>query len=355
VDEFTIDLVLEDVVEADGRFVFTAYSITKDFICEKGLKRLSNDSPGKHLVWRHEHPLIPKFKTTHIYGTVLESHIEEDKIRSKYEVYGHTDEHLKARQVIKKRHELGKPISISMRYRQYGEENPIHYDVVEHSLTPTPACVECVALDILNESDKMTKDEELAKEVQKLEEELTKKDKILENLESKVVAIEKELEKTETESKIKDKKLEEAETNKSKITEQLLEFKDKLNGQAKIIEKLQEDNKMKEIEPLINSLVELDGKEMEPFYRNHALNAYHKSKLEKNDKILEEALEFLKSRSKRLEGATHSVVTPLEVTAANAMQDKELENESQRKSRDNRAFTNMPPEFFEWRKRRGDK
>ena len=108
VEEFQVDFVLEEIKEEDNRFFFTAKSITKDFICEDGLKRLAHDSPGKHLVWRHEHPLIPKYKSTHIYGTVLESNVKDDGILSKYEVYGHTDEHLKASRIIRERMKLEK-------------------------------------------------------------------------------------------------------------------------------------------------------------------------------------------------------------------------------------------------------
>jgi DNA repair exonuclease SbcCD ATPase subunit len=358
--DYQIDFALESIKEDENRFIFTAKSITKDFVCEDGLNRLANDSPGKHLVWRHEHPLIPQFTSTHIYGRVLESKVKDGGIFSTYEVYGHTDDHLKVREVIKQRFELKDPIKISMRYRQYGTDNPIHFDVVEHSLTPTPACKECRAIEILNESDKMT-EEELAKQIKELEEQLTKKDKLLEGYESKletyntkIQAIEKSLEEEIKSSKAKDKKLEETEKGKDEITEQLLEFKDKINGQSQMIEKLQEDNAMKGYDPLIKDLVELDGKEMEPIYHEKILEAYRKSKAGDKD-ILDKTLEFLKTRSKRLEGAAHAITKTLESQASESQfKDAELEDEATMKQRDKKAFTNMPKEFFEWRKKRGE-
>jgi DNA repair exonuclease SbcCD ATPase subunit len=237
-----------------------------------------------------------------------------------------------------------------MRYRQYGEDDPIHFDVVEHSLTPTPACKECVALDILNESDKMTELEEKLKEIEELEKQLTQKDKLLEDLEGKIVVIEKQLEDIEKESKVKDEELEQEKTDKDKITEQILEFKDKLNEQTKIIDELKEKNAMKDIEPLINNLIELDGKEMEELYRMKAQNAY-----KEGDKAFEEAKEFLRERAKNRESAVHAVTTDLDETALKAQQviDEELEDPTLAKKRDERAFANMGKEFYEWRKNRG--
>ncbi len=349
-EEYQVDFALEDVKEEDNRFVFTAKSITKDFVCEDGLERLASDSEGKHLIWRHEHPLIPKYNATHIYGTVLESHAVDGGIISTYEVYGHTDEHLKARRIISERMELEEPISISMRYRQYGEEDPIHFDVVEHSLTPTPACKECVALDVLNESDKMTDLEEKLKEIQELEKELTKKDKLLEELEGKIVVIEKQFEDLEKDSKIKEEELEQEQTDKDKFSEQILEFKDKLNEQTKIIDVLKEDLAMKDIEPLIKNLIELDGKEMEGLYRMKAVNAY-----KKGEKDFNEAKEFLRERAKLRETQIHPITTDLDETARKAQKlvDKELEDPDLAKKRDTRAFANMGKNFFEWRKNKG--
>ena len=348
-DYLEIDLKLEDLNQADDRFIFSAISITKDFVLEKDLARLAEDSVGKHVVWRHEHPLIPSFNSTHIYGRVLESYAKEGLIYSKYEIYGHTDDHLKVRDVIKKRFELNDPIKISMRFRQYGEENPIHYDVVEHSLTPTPACEKCRSIEIINESEKMT-EKELAKKIQELEEQLTKKDKLLEATEAKVAEVKKQVEDKILELEGKDKTLEETEDSKKEITDQLLEFKDKMNEQDKIIDKLQEENFLKGIAPMIKDLIELDGKEMESIYRDKALEAYHKN----DKKVLDECLEFLGARSKRLEGAAHAVLKSLEGQANDSQfKDEELEDKETAVKRDKLAFTNMPKEFFEWQKNRG--
>ena len=343
-DDYQVDFALEKIDTENDQFKFIAKSITKDFVCEPGLDRLAKDSPGKHLIWRHEHPIIPKYNSTHIYGRVLESKVDEGAIISTYEVYGHTPEHLKARRDIEKRFEAKEPISISMRYRQYGEKDPIHFDVVEHSLTPTPACKECVALDILNESDNMTKtQEDLMKEIKELEDELTKKDKLYEELESKVVVIEKKLEESIKDIESKETEIETEKSDKDKILEKILELNDKLGKQNTVMDKLQEDIAMKDVEPLINSLVELDGKEMNDIYWMKAKQSYKEGK-----EAFDEALEFFKKRVSEKESAVHALTTDLDSTAKDAqIKDEELEDEAMKKKRDDRAFANMPKEFFE--------
>jgi len=343
--DLIVDFALEDVEETEDKFIFTARSITKDFVCEKGLERISNDSPGKPLIWRHEHPIIPEFtKSTHIFGRVLESHVEKGDIFSKYQVYGHTQAHLDVRNIIKKRDELNKPIKISLRFRQYGpDESPIHFDVIEHSLTPTPACKECKVIDILNESDNMPEEEkdeyeqELMKSIRELEEKLTKKDKILEELESKIVTLEKTIEDSE-------KEIESERTEKDEISEQILELNDKVKEQSIIIDKLHEKIKMKEVEPVINNLIELDGKDMEELYRMKVRDSIA------DDKKFEEVKNFLSKRAKELESAPHAQVEDLSSTAQKSQfKDEELEDEKQKAQRDVKAFANMPKEFFEKR------
>ena len=212
-DDFNVDFKLEKYEEVEEDFMFTAKSITKDFVCEKGLDRLAKDSLNKPLVWRHEHPVIPDFATTHIYGNVVESHVEEGGIISTYKVYGHTADHLKVRQVIKERHRLEEPIKISMRFRSYETSGAIiHYDVIEHSLTPTPACKDCKMIEFIHESDNMPETEQdkaRAKDLEKieaLEEDLTKKEKLLEDLEIKISTLEASISEKEEEVEEKVKK-----------------------------------------------------------------------------------------------------------------------------------------------------
>jgi hypothetical protein len=344
VEDYNIDFALEKIEQENDNFFFLARSITKDFVCEKGLKRLAGDSPGKPLVWRHEHPVIPNYKSTHIYGRVLESNAEEGTILSKYQVYGHTDDHRKIREVIEKRHEIGEPIKISMRFRQYGsDKDPVHFDVIEHSLTPTPACDECKVIDILNESDNMPEEEkkleEVLKEIQELEAQLTKKDKALEELESKIVTLEKQYEEAT-------KEVETEKSEKEKIADQLLEFKDALNELKSKNSKLENDMKFKEVEPLLNTLIELDGEEMKELYEMKARNSLS------DDKAFEKVKVDFAARIKKLEKeSAHAVPEDLSTTAGSAlMKDEELEESKETTlKRDKKAFANMPKEFFEKR------
>lgn len=330
-----VDFNLESIEENDDSFVFTARSITKDFTCENGLKRLAADSPGKPILWRHENPADPKFqKSTHILGRVLESKVDGDEIVSKYELYGHTEDHRKVRKIVKDRHKIDEPLKVSMRFRTYGDENnPVHMDVFEHSLTPTPACKECTIIDILNEEEKMENKEEIMKQIKELEDELTKKDKIMEELESKVVTLEKDIESKDTE-------LEDAKTSKDEVLKQLTAFTDKLNEQSTMINKLKDDLAYKEVEPLINKLVKLDGplgEKMRPLYEQRA---------KEND-----AVDFFNEAILEKEKEPKASVKDLTDTANESIHDDELEDDKMKATRD-KAFANMPKEFFELR---GDK
>jgi len=342
---------LESFEEDEDTYTFTAKSVTKDFVCEPGLKRLSRDSPGKHLVWRHEHPVNPKYTKNHIYGRVLESKTEDGYFISKYQGYKHTPAHMKALEIIKKRDEINNPLSISIRFRQYGsDENPIHFDVIEHSLTPTPACEECVILDIKNESEIMDEKElkQKLEQIAKLEDELTLKNTKLEQMENKIVSLEKSIEKAEETVETKDKELEDISNEKKELLEQVLTFSDKLNEQKNMIDSLNEGLKLKEVEPLITKLIELDGKNMESLYRMKAKNSL------KEDKEFEETKKFFESRIKERETEiTSAVPKDLSETALEAqIREEELEDEKLGKQRDRKAFANMPDEFF---KKRGGK
>lgn len=311
------------------------------------MERLSKDSPGKHVVWRHEHPVIPKYKDNHIYGRVLEAHQEDGYFISKYQGYKHTPAHIKVYNIIKERDELKNPLSVSIRYRQYGDDDaPKHFDVIEHSLTPTPACKECVILDINNESDNMN-DEERLQKIKEIEEELTLKNKKLESLESKIVSLEELVTKSAESIKVKDEQLEVDKTEKKELSDKVISFNDKLNEQIKMIDKLNEDMKLNELEPSIKKLIEIDGKSMEDLYRMKARSALA------DDKSFEEVKTFFAERIKDQESKnTPAVPKDIYDTALEAqMSDEELEDDKQKASRDSRAFANMPPEFF----KRGDK
>ena len=348
--EFKIDLALENLEEFEDTYTFTAKTVTNEFVCEGGMKRLVADSPGKHVVWRHEHPVNPKYTKNHIYGRVLESHEEDGYFISKYQGYKHTPEHIKVLNIMKERDDINHPLSMSIRYRQYGSDNdPKHFDVIEHSLTPTPACKECVILDIKNESDNMIDEKELQKKlkhIEKLEEQLTLKTKKLEQMETKLVSLEETVEKAQESIEIKDKQLEAEKSGNKDLMEKVISFNDKLNEQGKMIDKLNEGLKLKEFEPLLTKLVKLDGKNMESLYRLKAQNSL-------KDESFEETKKFFVDRiNERETEVTSATPKDLYETAAEAqIRDEELEDDESKSQRDKQAFTNMPEEFFN----RGDK
>lgn len=226
----TESLALESAMEENGKFFFIARSLSQDFECEEGLKRLSKDSVNKSLIWRHAHPIQEENKKSHIYGRVVDSWVEDGYINSKYEVYGHTPEHLALQELILQRAETKDPLGISMHYRTYSnsEGQKIHYDVFEHSSTPIPACIDCkttkVGIETMVNEKKDKKDEKVKSEekdeelededeldehlqkIKELEELLNSKTAKLEDYQSTITKLENEIEsKKESEMTLEDK------------------------------------------------------------------------------------------------------------------------------------------------------
>lgn len=221
---------LESIDTENEKFFFTARSLSKDFECENGLKRLAKDSLNKSLIWRHAHPIQEGNKKSHIYGRVVDSWVVDGYINSKYEVYGHTPEHLALQELIKERAEKNDPLGISMHYRTYAnsEGQKIHYDVFEHSGTPIPACIDCkttkVGINTMVNKEKEEKDEKVKskekdeelededeldehlEKIKELEELLNSKTSKLEDYQSTITKLEKEIEdKKESEMTLEDR------------------------------------------------------------------------------------------------------------------------------------------------------
>ncbi|MEE9438986.1 MAG: hypothetical protein V3V14_08310 [Saprospiraceae bacterium] len=254
--ELVEEFRLEKFSETKEKFFFTAKALSKNFENEDGRCTLAKDSINKHLIWRHQHPVESGNFETHIYGKIVDAWLEgaEKEIFAKYEVYGHTEDHLKLREIIKERIKVGDPLGISMRYRKYFDDivNEIvnHYDVLEHSGTPFPACSNCKSIDfevieMTNENE--NKEPELSKEdldkslekIKDLEEQLNSKTKILEDaklemetLKEKMTVTDKELEKKKIdeqslEDQVKDLRKEvEFLSTKKPILDKILEVKD---------------------------------------------------------------------------------------------------------------------------------
>lgn len=232
----SMDFTLESIEEKEGKFYFTAKSLSKNFECEDGLKRLAGASLNKHLVWRHRHPIEHQHKENHVYGRVVEARLEDGFIVSTYEVYNHTEDHLAFIEILKERDKLGDPLGISMHYRRYYNmvNEIIHYDVFEHSGTPFPACEACKTIDIgvktmVNEKklDKEVKepedkvkeedtDTEILKKITELEGMLNDKTEKLEEYKGKIESLELEMKKKSEEI---DTKNEETKTVEERVLE----------------------------------------------------------------------------------------------------------------------------------------
>jgi hypothetical protein len=254
---FTSDYHLEDVKEANGKFYFTATSLDNNFECEIGRAILSKKSVGKGYIWRHQHPIQEGNEDTHIYGEVVASRINDNGyIESKYEVYGHTKDHLALRDDIKERQRVGKPLGVSMRYRKYYVGDKIlHMDVFEHSGTPFPKCTNCKNINFIGEEkvpdkeEKKDKEKEIElegkdlqeslKKIGELENQLNSRTKIFEEMKTKVETLEAELED-------KVKKLEETEKTEKTLEEQVEDLKNEVIYLIKkpLIDKIKEVKKL---------------------------------------------------------------------------------------------------------------
>lgn len=235
--ELVEEFRLENFEESNDKFFFTARALSKDFEDEKGRCMLSDDSNSKHFIWRHQSPIEEGNFETHIYGKVAESWLEGEnkEIYAKYEVYGHTKDHLAIREVIKERIKVNDPLGVSMRYRKYYDDagNVIHYDVLEHSGTPFPACENCKSIDF--EVIEMTNEEKIKEKVlskEDLDKSLDKIKDLEEQLDSRTKILEEK--KLEMETLKKEISTRDAELEKKKIDEQSLE--DQINDLRKEVE-----------------------------------------------------------------------------------------------------------------------
>ena len=295
-----IDLTLESFKEEEGKFYFIGEALTQDYECEDGLVVLSNKLINKHFTWRHRHPIQKEHKENHVYGIVEDSWVKE-KLMVKVQLYDHTEDHKNLIEDIKLRDFVKDPLSLSMHYRTYfNEEGEIqHYDVFELAGTPYPHCKKCQI--VKTGVRKLEEDEKI--ELEKAKEEEAKLSKALE----KIKELEKELNsKTETLEEMKskqekmDKELEEKDNKEKSLEQRVLEAESTI--------KFLETKK-----PILDKLLEANSKIDES--QAAWLKTQDVSYLKKR---LEIALEEAKSQI---------VVTELEETAAKAQADKEQEEE----------------------------
>jgi hypothetical protein len=236
----SIDLSLESYEEKDGRFFFTAKSLSSDFECEEGLKRLARASINKHLIWRHRHPIDPQHKENHIYGQIMDAHLENGYIVSTYEAYTHTPDHLAFIDLVKERKKAGDDLGISMHYRRYYNDNNevIHYDVFEHSGTPIPSCTTCKTLDIgvktmVNEEKKPEVKEEVKEEEPEEDSEVLEKieelEKLLNDKTEKLESYKTKIESLELEMKKKSEEIQKKEDETKTVEERVLELETQID------------------------------------------------------------------------------------------------------------------------------
>jgi len=292
-EELVEEFQLESYEEKDDKFFFTAKALSKDFECEKGRGILAEKSKNRDYVWRHQHPIEEGNFETHIYGYVVDSWLEgvDKEIFSKYEIYGHTKDHLALREIIKERKKVGDPLGVSMRYRKYFDDagNIIHYDVLEHSGTPYPACSDCKTInyEVINMTNE-DKKEEVKKEENEENKSFNKIEELEKLLDSKTKIIDEtklELDKLKKDVALKEKELEKKSIEEKSLEDQIKEMRleiEFLSTKKPIIDKILE---VKEIdERMLNFL-----KAQDPDYLKGKLEDFSKEAVKPHVKSQEDS------------------------------------------------------------------
>jgi DNA repair exonuclease SbcCD ATPase subunit len=241
-EDHKIDLLFEAIEVEEDKVYFIGEALTQDYECEEGLTSLSKKLINKDFTWRHRHPLQKEHKENHVYGVVRDSWVK-DKLMVKVQMYDHTEDHRKYIEDIKLRDFVKEPLSLSMHYRTYFNEEgeKVHYDVFELAGTPYPHCKKCQILK--TGVMKMEKDEKVEPEKTETKEEEAELSKALtkiEELEKELNSKTKTLEDLKTKSEKLDKELEEKEKT---LEERVLEFEAKiefLENKKPILDKLLE-------------------------------------------------------------------------------------------------------------------
>lgn len=272
-EEKVAEFQLENIVERDGKYYFTATSLTEEFEAKRCREILARESMNKHLIWRHRHPIDKDHNHAHIFGTITNSKSNDKAIISEYMPYTHTDLHRIFIEEIKEKKAAGDPVGISMRYRKYFDDdgNITHLDVFEHSLTPFPKCEKCLVIDdyigekempeeetkILEETDEQ---KARLKRIEELEAALNSSTESLEKYKTKIETLEKTIEAS------KDKKDSETKT----LEDRVKSLEEKLEKAKHDYDKKVEDIKKEPILTEMFELKDLDEDEKE-FYKNLSL------------------------------------------------------------------------------------
>jgi len=266
----TIDFKLESLSTEDGKNYFIGKALSRDFECEAGLKRLEKDVVRAPFVWRHKHPIQEGNKRQHIYGRILEAWVD-DYLFVKGELYNHTADHIALIDLMYERTKVGDPLSLSMHYRTYTNEEGIviHYDVFEVSGTPFPACKDCQTTKNFKMERNIMTNEEIVENVEEVEDTIAEEDKNLDEAIGKIKTLEEQLNgktqtledltvkvaKLEEDIKTKDQELEDKEEVAKTLEDRVLELEQK----ADLLEK----------KPYLDRIAEakkIDDRELE-FYK----------------------------------------------------------------------------------------
>jgi len=265
---------IPDAVKAKfkkGDMFLRATSLTTDFLPEKWLNELSDDSNNNRLIWRHRDPeLGGRYYGRNVFNQVIDgSGKNEGKkvIDSIYRVFGGQEgtPSDKLQKYIKLKNEHGHPVGISKGFilnkcPKNGEI--LRVFALEDSITYIPKCKTCLTTEVYKMENKNKIDE---KEIKKLQDELNsaklqleEKDVEFDDMKTKIEKFESDVESKEAEKKTLEDKLVAVSDSLKKLEAKLVDqerapyiAKLKATEKSKLVFEIMKDRPIPEIEKRI--------------------------------------------------------------------------------------------------------
>jgi len=236
-----------------GDMFLRADSLTTDFLPEKWLNELSDDSINNRLIWRHRDPeLGGRYYGRNVFNQVIDGTGDNEGkkvIDSIYRVFGGAEDtpSEKLQRYIKLKNEHGHPVGISKGFivnkcPKNGEI--LRVFALEDSITYIPKCKTCLTNEVYTMENLNKIDE---KEIKKLQDELNsaklqleEKDVTVDEMKTKIEKFESDVNATEAEKKSLEDKL-------VAVSDSLKKLEAKLVNQerAPFIARLKESEKSK--------------------------------------------------------------------------------------------------------------
>lgn len=252
---------LRDKLE-EGDMLLYAKSLHNKFLPEPWQSKLAKDSVGNPVLYRHKSPENPEDRGD-VFGRNLHEEVKDDGFsHTYYRIFGGKPDgpELKLQKLIKKQLEAGDPIGLSKGFITKSENGEIYRVIaLEDSITYKPACSQCTTQEVLIQ---MENKEKLEEEIKKLQKELDNhklqlesKDKELTNTQKIKSEFETRLKELEGKVEAEEKAVVATKTEKEQLEDKLIKLSDEFVAFQKKVE-LEREISVKQ--PVINKLYELE-------------------------------------------------------------------------------------------------